>query len=124
MGYDFGKNIAELWAPEIMWSARDKTYYLAFSVMEKGVGGKTWLYRATTGKAEGPYANVNKSFFVNGSDGFPFEADEVLYFLWGGGNIGKYNAERGGFGVPVRLVVGSVGEIGEGSWGERMVRYW
>ena len=110
MGYDFGKNIAELWAPEIMWSARDKTYYLAFSVMEKGVGGKTWLYRSKTGKAEGPYENVTKSFFVKGIDGFPFEDDDGLYFLWGGGNIAKLDAARSGFEGPVRQLVDADGD--------------
>lgn len=105
MGYDFGKNIAELWAPEIMWSARDKTYYLAFSVQERGVGGKTWLYRSTSGKAEGPYANVTTSYLVKGIDGFPFEDDDGLYFLWGGGSIAKLNARRDGFDGPVRELV-------------------
>jgi len=105
MGYDFGTNIAELWAPEIMWSARDKTYYLAFSVMEKGVGGKTWLYRSTSGKAAGPYENVTKSWLVKGIDGFPFEDDDGLYFLWGGGSIAKLNAARDGFEGPVRQLV-------------------
>jgi len=105
MGYDFGKNIAELWAPEIRWSARDRTYYLAFSVMERGVGGKTWLYRSNTGKAQGPYENVTTSFLVKGIDGFPFEDDDGLYFLWGGGSIGKLNAKRNGFDGPVRQLV-------------------
>ncbi|MDV3458428.1 family 43 glycosylhydrolase [Sphingomonas sp. HF-S4] len=105
MGYDFGKNIAELWAPEIKWVERDKTYYLAFSVMERGVGGKTWLYRSTSGRAEGPYANVTKSYLVDGIDGFPFEDDDGLYFLWGGGNIAKLNAKGDGFDGPVRKLV-------------------
>lgn len=105
MGYDFGKNIAELWAPEIKWVARDKTFYLAFSVMERGVGGKTWLYRSTSGKAEGPYQNVTSSYLVKGIDGFPFEDDDGLYFLWGGGSIGKLNAARSGFEGPVRKLV-------------------
>ncbi|MDP5278737.1 family 43 glycosylhydrolase [Sphingomonas sp. DG1-23] len=105
MGYDFGKNIAELWAPEIKWVERDKTFYLAFSVMERGVGGKTWLYRSTSGKAEGPYANVTKSYLVEGIDGFPFEDDDGLYFLWGGGRIARLNAARDGFDGPVRKLV-------------------
>ncbi|WP_223262768.1 family 43 glycosylhydrolase [Sphingobium sp. SCG-1] len=105
MGYDFGENIAELWAPEIKWVERDKTYYLAFSVMERGAGGKTWLYRSRSGKAEGPYENVSKSFLVNGIDGFPFEDDDGLYFLWGGGSIAKLNAARNGFDGPVRKLV-------------------
>lgn len=105
MGYDFGDNIAELWAPEIKWVERDKTYYLAFSVMERGVGGKTWLYRSTSGKAEGPYENVTDGHFVEGIDGFPFEDDDGLYFLWGGGSIAKLNAKRDGFDGPVRKLV-------------------
>jgi len=105
MGYDFGKNIAELWAPEIRWVERDKTYYLAVSVMERGVGGKSWLYRSKTGKAEGPYENVTGSYLVTGIDGFPFEDDDGLYFLWGGGNIARLNAARSGFEGPVRRLV-------------------
>ncbi|PNU03500.1 family 43 glycosylhydrolase [Novosphingobium guangzhouense] len=105
MGYDFKDHVAELWAPEIHWSARDKTYYLAFSVMERGVGGKTWLYRSTSGKPEGPYANTAKSFLVEGIDGFPFEDEDGFYLLWGGGRIGKLNAARGGFDGPVRKLV-------------------
>ncbi|NIJ22280.1 beta-xylosidase [Sphingomonas naasensis] len=104
MGYDFGGNIAELWAPEIKWVARDRTYYLAFSVMERGVGGKTWLYRSSSGKAEGPYQNVTTSYLVEGIDGFPFEDDDGLYFLWGGGRIAKLNAARSGFDGPVRTL--------------------
>lgn len=110
MGYDFGDNIAELWAPEIKWVERDRTYYLAFSVMERGVGGKTWLYRSTTGKAEGPYENVTDSYLVKGIDGFPFEDDDGLYFLWGGGNIARLNAERDGFEGPVRQLVDTDGD--------------
>lgn len=110
MGYDFGDNVAELWAPEIKWVERDKTYYLAFSVMERDIGGKTWLYRSTSGKAEGPYENVTGSFFVKGIDGFPFEDDDGLYFLWGGGSIGKLNAKRNGFDGPVRQLVDTDGD--------------
>jgi beta-xylosidase len=102
MGYDFGKNLAELWAPEISWVARDNTFYLAFSVMERDVGGKTWLYRSTSGKAEGPYENVADSYLVEGIDGFPFEDDDGLYFLWGGGSIARLNAARDKFEGPVR----------------------
>lgn len=110
MGYDFGGNIAELWAPEIKWVAHDKTYYLAFSVMERGVGGKTWLYRSTSGKATGPYVNVTKSYLVTGIDGFPFEDDDGLYFLWGGGSIAKLNARRDGFERPVHKLVDRKGD--------------
>src|SRR3546814_11279453 len=78
--------------------------------MEKGVGGKTLFYRSTTGKADGPYENVAKSFFVKGIDGFPFEDDDGLYFLWGGGNIGKLNAARSGFEGPVRQLADAAGD--------------
>lgn len=101
MGYDFNGHVAELWAPEIRWVQRDHTYYLAFSVMERGVGGKTWLYRSTSGRADGPYRNVASSYLVTGIDGFPFEDDDGLYFLWGGGKLAKLNAARSGFDGPV-----------------------
>lgn len=105
MGYDFGANIAELWAPEITWSEREQTYYLALSVMERSVGGKTWLYRSKSGKAEGPYQNLARSYLVAGIDGFTFEDDDGLYFLWGGGRIAKLNAKRDGFDGLVRQLV-------------------
>lgn len=110
MGYDFGGRVAELWAPEIRWVEADRTYYLAFSVMERGVGGKTWLYRSTSGTAAGPYENVTDGHFVDGIDGFPFEDDDGLYFLWGGGSIGKLNAARDGFEGPVRQLVDTDGD--------------
>lgn len=110
MGYEFGGRVAELWAPEIRWVEADRTYYLAFSVMERGVGGKTWLYRSTSGTAAGPYENVTDGYFAEGIDGFPFEDDDGLYFLWGGGNIGKLNAARDGFEGPVRQVVDTDGD--------------
>jgi beta-xylosidase len=104
LGYTF-RDVAELWAPELRWVAADKTYYLAFSIMERGVGGKTWLYRSTSGKVEGPYANVTKSYFVEGIDGFPFDDGDDLYLLWGGGQLGKLNKARDGFvSPPVRLI--------------------
>src|SRR3546814_20231355 len=88
-----------------MWSAHDKTYYLAFSVMEKRVGGKTWFYRSTTGKADGPYENVAKSFFVKGLDGYPFEDADGLYLLCGCGNIDPLHAARSGFEGPLSQLV-------------------
>ena len=104
LGYSF-LDVAELWAPELRWVEADKTYYLAFSIMERGVGGKTWLYRSVSGKPEGPYENVTKSYFVTGIDGFPFEDNGDLYLLWGGGQLGKLNKARDGFvSPPVRLV--------------------
>lgn len=99
------RNIAALWAPEIKWVARDRTFYLAFSMMERDVGGRTWLYRSTSGRAEGPYRNVAKANLVTGIDGFIFEDGDDLYLLWGGGNLGKLNARRDGFEEPpVRLL--------------------
>jgi arylsulfatase A-like enzyme/beta-xylosidase len=109
LGHQF-KNVAELWAPEIQWSARDRTFYVAFSIMERDVGGKTWLYRSKTGSAEGPYENVTSGPFVEGIDGFVFEDDDGLYLIWGGGRIGKLNAKRDGFDGPVSRLVDVDGE--------------
>jgi len=109
LGYTF-KDVAELWAPEIHWSARDKTYYLAFSVMERGVGGKSWLFKSTSGKAIGPYVNTRDSYFVEGIDAFPFEDESGFYLLWGGGRIGKLNAKRSGFDGEIKRLVDTDGE--------------
>ena len=99
------RNTVALWAPEIKWVETDRTYYLAFSTMERDVGGRTFLYRSVSGSAEGPYKNVTRSHLVTGIDGFLFEDTDGLYLLWGGGNLGKLNARRDGFEKPpVKLV--------------------
>ncbi|MDN5210761.1 family 43 glycosylhydrolase [Fulvivirgaceae bacterium BMA12] len=93
-----------LWAPEIKYVKKDKTFYLTFSIWSgKGV---SYLFRSKTGKAEGPYENVVKANFVKGIDGFLFENDNGdLYYLWGGGNLGLLNEERNGFvREPVKLL--------------------
>ncbi|HTG37864.1 family 43 glycosylhydrolase [Sphingomonas sp.] len=104
LGRTFRNSVA-LWAPELRWVEKDRTFYLAFSMMERDVGGKTWLYRSTTGRAEGPYRNVAPAHLVEGIDGFVFEDDAGVYLLWGGGWLGQLNARRDGFKrPPVRLV--------------------
>lgn len=92
----------QLWAPEIKYVQADNNYYLSFSLCCKGI---TYLFKSTTGKAEGPYANVTDGKFVDGIDGYIFEDDDgKVYFLWGGGRLGELNPERSGFaGKPRRL---------------------
>lgn len=109
LGRTFTDSVA-LWAPEIKWVERDRTFYLVLSMMERGVGGKTWLYRSNSGRAEGPYANVTGSNLVEGIDGFLFEDDDGLYLLWGGGNLGKLNVKRDGFERPPVKLVDADGE--------------
>ena len=92
----------QLWAPEIKYVTADDNYYLSFSLCCKGI---TYLFKSTTGKAEGPYVNVTSGKFVKGIDGYIFEDDDgKVYFLWGGGQLGELNADRSGFvSKPVRL---------------------
>lgn len=104
LGREF-RNVVALWAPEIRWVESDRTFYLVLSMMERDVGGRTWLYRSTSGRAEGPYRNVITTNLVDGIDGYLFEDTDGLYLLWGGGNLGKLNARRDGFEYPpVKLV--------------------
>lgn len=109
LGRTFANAVA-LWAPEIKWVARDRTFYVVLSMMERGVGGRTWLYRSTSGRAEGPYRNVATSNLVDGIDGFLFEDTDGLYLLWGGGNLGKLNAKRDGFERPPTKLLDVDGE--------------
>ena len=98
---------AGLWAPEIQYVRRDATFYLALSVWTGT--GETYLFRSRSGRAEGPYENVSGSALVRGIDGFVFEDDDGVYFMWGNGRIGKLNAARSGFEgppVPLRTVDG------------------
>jgi hypothetical protein len=109
LGRTFQNSVA-LWAPEIKWVARDRTFYLVLSMMERGAGGRTWLYRSSSGRAEGPYSNVTSANLVDGIDGFLFEDTDGLYLLWGGGNLGKLNAQRNGFERPPVKLTDSDGE--------------
>jgi xylan 1,4-beta-xylosidase len=84
-----------LWAPEIKYVKTDRNFYLTFSLWLPG--GITFLYKSTTGKAEGSYVNVADSFLVRGIDGFIFEKDDNAYLLWGGGRLGKFKNDRSGF---------------------------
>jgi hypothetical protein len=109
LGRSFRNSVA-LWAPELRWVEKDRTFYLTFSMMERDVGGKTWLYRSTTGRAEGPYRNVARAHLVEGIDGYVFEDGDGLYLLWGGGKLGRLNAARDGFDRPPVALVDSDGE--------------
>ncbi len=95
LGRDF-PDFTMLWAPEIKYVKSDDNYYLTFSLWTKK--GFTYLFKSETGRPEGPYKNVVAGPFVKGIDGFIFEDDDLsVYFLWGGGNLGKLNKERTGF---------------------------
>lgn len=103
---DLGRDIPDntmLWAPEFRYVKADDTYYLTFSLWEPR--GRTWLFRSSSGKPEGPYENVTDSYLVEGIDGYIFEDDDgKVYFLWGGGLLGELNEQRNGFvNEPVRL---------------------
>lgn len=109
LGRTFHNTVA-LWAPEIKWVAQDHTFYVVFSMMERDVGGRTWVYRSTSGRADGPYRNVAASNMVDGIDGFLFDDSDGVYLLWGGGNLGKLNARRDGFEHPPAKLVDTDGE--------------
>lgn len=102
IGYEMPETTM-LWAPEFKYVKSDDTYYLTFSLWTGT--GHSWLFRSTSGKPEGPYANVVDGHFVKGIDGYIFEdEDGKVYFLWGGGRIGELNEKRNGFvNDPVRL---------------------
>lgn len=100
-----------LWAPEIRYVKSDATFYLTYSIYNWNAPagtprGHSVLGRSVSGKAEGPYENVTKDYFVEGIDGFIFEDDDgSVYYLWGGGKLGKLNGARDGFeGEPVQLL--------------------
>lgn len=101
----------QLWAPEIKYVKTDNTYYLSFSLCCKGI---SYLFKSTSGKAEGPYTNVTSGKFVDGIDGYVFEDDDSkVYFLWGGGKLAELNSARNGFvSKPVTLQTAEKHHVG------------
>lgn len=80
-----GKPTVTIWAPEIHYLKKNKTYIIVLSMAP---GGLT-LLKSKTGKPEGPYVNPvpdGKPIMTRGIDATVLEDDdEKVYFAKGGG---------------------------------------
>jgi len=78
-----------LWAPEIHYLK--EAFWLTYSMNFGGCG----LLRSTSGKAEGPYADVHPSGPLTGNiDASLFQdSDGKVYFVWQNGMIARLNDE-------------------------------
>jgi len=94
-----GENRA-LWAPEIHYVKG--TFWLTHCMNFGGCG----LLKSTTGKAEGPYADVHPQGPLTGNiDASLFQDDDgKVYFVWQNGMIARLNDEMTELAEPPRLL--------------------
>jgi beta-xylosidase len=92
-----GKPTVTIWAPEIRWLKKLKTYVIVLSMAPGGIS----ILKSTTGKPEGPYVNTvpGGKPLRGGIDPTIFEDDDgKLYFTnSGGGSISLLKDDLSGF---------------------------
>ncbi len=94
-----------LWAPEIHYLKQ--TFWLTYSIPGWDGTGKTsgcGLLKSTTGKAEGPYEDVQPGERLGDEiDASLFEDDDgTVYFLWHSGKIARLKPDMSGLAEPYR----------------------
>jgi xylan 1,4-beta-xylosidase len=92
-----------LWAPEIHYIKG--TFWLTYSLPGWDGTGKTsgsGLLRSTTGKPEGPYADVQPAKRIGDEiDASLFEDDDgTVYFVWHSGKIARMKPDMSGLAEP------------------------
>jgi beta-xylosidase len=86
---------AYLFAPELCRLKRKDTCLLCFSVQAQD-RVYTWIFRSISGKPQGPYENIGDSYMVQGRDGFIFEDEDAIYFLWDNGKMARLKDDLSG----------------------------
>ena len=94
-----------LWAPEIHFLK--KTFWLTYSLPGWDGTGKTsggGLLKSTTGRAEGPYVDVQPCERLGDEiDASLFQDDDgTAYFLWHSGKIARLKPDMSGLAEPYR----------------------
>lgn len=97
-----------LWAPELHYIASQKNYFLVGSMPLNPKGSGSFVLRSTTGKAEGPYENIegNSDGFLHPRiDGSLFEDDDgSVYFVAHNHEIAKMKADMSDIAEPFREI--------------------
>ncbi len=96
----FKKGRRALWAPEIHFLKG--TFWLTYSLNYGGTG----LLKSTTGKAEGPYAEVQPGKpMTEGIDASLFQDDDgTVYFVYQNGQIARMKGDMSGLAEKPRLL--------------------
>lgn len=107
-GNPIGKKRRTLWAPEIHYIKSQKNYFVVACVPENPNGKGSYILKSTTGKAEGPYVNIegNKDgpIFDN-IDGSLFEDDDgTVYFVGHNNYIAKMKADMSGLAEELKEI--------------------
>jgi beta-xylosidase len=101
-----GKKTADsaIWAPELHYLKG--TYWLTYSMNYGGTG----ILKSTTGKPEGPYADIKKDGPLTGDIDASLFADDdgSVYFVWQDGKVAKMKEDMSGLAETPRHV-GRVG---------------
>lgn len=101
-----GKLRRTLWAPELHYISSQKTYFVVACTPENPNGGGSYILRSTSGKAQGPYKNIegNKDAPIFPRiDGSLFEDDDgKVYFIGHNHDIALMKDDMSGFAESLR----------------------
>lgn len=89
-----GRLVRGIWAPEIHYI--NNNFWITYTI-SGGYG--SGLLKSTTGKPEGPYADIKKdAAMVKGIDATLFkDKDGTVWYIWGPGNMKKLKSDMLGF---------------------------
>lgn len=101
-----GEKRRTLWAPEIHYIKSQETYFVVACMPENPSGGGSYILKSTSGKAEGPYVNIegnSEGPLFPRIDGSLFEdEDGSVYFIGHNHDIAKMKDDMSGFAEPLR----------------------
>ncbi|MEX0323292.1 MAG: family 43 glycosylhydrolase [Puniceicoccaceae bacterium] len=96
LGFKKGERV-NMWAPEIQYIESRGVFLLSVSIPKIPNGGnmQTWIFKGD--KPQGPFKNISTGAMHRGIDGFFFEEDGKVYYLYGSNKIVEMTDELNGF---------------------------
>ncbi|MCG8526289.1 MAG: family 43 glycosylhydrolase [Opitutales bacterium] len=88
-----------MWAPEIQYIESRSVFMLSVSIPRienaNGYSMQTWIFKGD--KPEGPFKNISTGAMHSGIDGFFFEDEGKVYYLYGANYMTEMNDDLTGF---------------------------
>ena len=96
LGFKTGERVM-MWAPEIQYIESQDVFLLSVSIPRIPNGGnmQTWIFKGDAPR--GPFRNISTGAMHRGIDGFFFEDEGKVYYLYGSNNIVEMNSDLTGF---------------------------
>lgn len=96
LGFEEGEPVM-MWAPEIQYIESKRVFLLSVSIprIEGERTMQTWIFKGEAPK--GPFKNISTGAMHAGIDGFFFEENEKVYYLYGSNQIAEMNDDLTGF---------------------------